>query len=622
MKKAITIIFVLIISRQGINAQCAFSTSITPSGPTTFCQNDNVTLVASNTITPWTQKTNFSSIARQNAVAFSIGTKGYAGLGSNNSGTLLDFWEYNATTDTWTQKANFPGQGRYNMSYFTIGNKGYVCSGQIGFNNLINDLWEYDPSNDTWTQKANPPSAVKRHSASGFSVGNKGYLTLGQDINSNYLNDLWEYDPSNDSWTQKANYGGSARAEATAFNIGNMGYVGTGTDGGGLYKNDFWEYDPTTDTWIQKANYGIGTRAFGSTAFVVNNKAYMTTGFGNNTAVEYELWQYEPALDTWTKKEDFPGTHRAYAYALSISGKAYLGTGYDLINQLHLNDIWEYDPSTFVSYLWSTGQTTQSITTGSTGTYSVILTSAAGCTATASQTVQVNSSPLVGTNNPADVCPGESSVINASVIGGGSFTYTWSTGAIGAQITVTPTLTSIYTVSVSATNGCIGEGAVQVTVKPLPDINVTINSTAITVNESNSTYQWYECFTSPPPTFYNIIPGETHQTYTASANSNYAVIVTNSLGCKDTSSCITISGVGIEELNINRSLTIYPNPNDGDFTMQAKNKGMYTIVNTMGETIKLIELKEENQKVKIDNLARGVYFIIGGLSRLKIIVTK
>jgi len=44
-----------------------------------------------------------------------------------------------------------------------------------------------------------------------------------------------------------------------------------------------------------------------------------------------------------------------------------------------------------------------------------------------------------------------------------------------------------------------------------------------------------------------LIPGEIGQVYTATADGDYVVIVTEN-GCVDTSSCINIGGVGINNL--------------------------------------------------------------------------
>ena len=142
----------------------------------------------------WTKKTDFGGTARQLAVGFSIGTKGYIGTGSNSSGYVKDFWEYDPATNAWTQKADFGG--------------------------------------------------TERESAVGFSIGSKGYIGTGYD--GNYREDFWEYNPATNAWTQKTDFGGEARSAAVGFSIGSKGYIGTGDDGGS-FKKIFWEYSCATE---------------------------------------------------------------------------------------------------------------------------------------------------------------------------------------------------------------------------------------------------------------------------------------------------------------------------------------------------------------------------------------
>jgi len=69
----------------------------------------------SQTATPvqkWeqTQTTDFIGDGRQNAVTFSIGSKGYVGLGNQGENIVFtDLWEFNPTDKTWARKKNFPG---------------------------------------------------------------------------------------------------------------------------------------------------------------------------------------------------------------------------------------------------------------------------------------------------------------------------------------------------------------------------------------------------------------------------------------------------------------------------------------------------------------------------------
>jgi len=172
---------------------------------------------------------NFGGGVRNSAVSFSIGSKGYVGTGSpNNTGLNLqnDFWEFDPSTNIWTQKANYGGGPRLGAVCFSIGTKGYIGLGSDA-NMIYRDFWEYDPFTNIWTQMADFPGSL-RHAAVGFSIGTKGYIGTGNAPTGGALQDFWEYDPSSDSWSQKSNFGGIARTEAVGFSIGNHGYIGTG----------------------------------------------------------------------------------------------------------------------------------------------------------------------------------------------------------------------------------------------------------------------------------------------------------------------------------------------------------------------------------------------------------
>jgi N-acetylneuraminic acid mutarotase len=190
----------------------------------------------------WTQKASLGSNGRYHATGFSIGTKGYIGTGLFYSGSLIftkDFWEYDQGSNTWTQKANFGGTARNVATGFSIGIKGYIGMGNDDSIGLRNDFWEYDQSINIWSQKANFGGTARDY-ATGFSIGTKGYIGTGLDGNNR--NDFWEYDQDSNTWMQKATFGGTARRSATGFSIGTKGYIGTGYDG--IRRNDFWEYTP------------------------------------------------------------------------------------------------------------------------------------------------------------------------------------------------------------------------------------------------------------------------------------------------------------------------------------------------------------------------------------------
>jgi N-acetylneuraminic acid mutarotase len=100
----------------------------------------------------WTQKANIPDSARVDAASFSLGNFGYVGIGENElttSGVANDFWKYNPITDQWIQKTNFPGAERDEGAFFSIGNKGYIGLGGQNSNPTYNDFYEYAPDSIT-----------------------------------------------------------------------------------------------------------------------------------------------------------------------------------------------------------------------------------------------------------------------------------------------------------------------------------------------------------------------------------------------------------------------------------------------------------------------------------------
>src|SRR6185436_17358618 len=89
--------------------------------------------------------------ARCDAASFSIGTKGFVGVGEGPTlyNDLQDFWQYDPVLNQWTQKATFPGIARDEPVYLSIGNKGYIGVGRNGSTTFFNDFWEYTPDSTT-----------------------------------------------------------------------------------------------------------------------------------------------------------------------------------------------------------------------------------------------------------------------------------------------------------------------------------------------------------------------------------------------------------------------------------------------------------------------------------------
>jgi hypothetical protein len=309
----------------------------------------------------WIQKSDFPGLGKYGTCSFSIGTKGYIGIGYMASGfPTTDFWEWDQATNGWTSKAGFPGNIEGYAVGFSIGTKGYIGTGNArDFAGFTNEFWEYDPATDKWTQKASLPIPVARSEAVGFSIGAKGYIglgmkdpyTAGSQISSENFEDFWEWDQATNVWTKKADFGGAPRNLAVGFSIGNKGYIGTGWANNDILLKDFWEWDQITDKWTIKAEFG-GTPRFDAVGFSIGNKGYVGTGLDNISDlwnIYRDLWEWDQTSNVWIFKADFAGIARADDFGFAIGDKGYIGNGYNFSTDIYYQDFWEFNPPAITS---------------------------------------------------------------------------------------------------------------------------------------------------------------------------------------------------------------------------------------------------------------------------------
>ncbi len=136
------------------------------------------------------------------------------------------------------------------------------------------------------------------------------------------------------------------------------------------------------------------------------------------------------------------------------------------------------------------------------------------------------------------------------------------------------------------------------------DTSVTQTSGLLTANADEATYQWIDCDNGNAP-----IEGENNQTYTATIDGNYAVIVSEN-GCTDTSACFFVNSTDIIENTFEHNISLYPNPNDGSFSIDMGNVYSAIVVTIMSPDGWIIQRIKSNNVQIIDlklDAPSGIY---------------
>ncbi len=128
------------------------------------------------------------------------------------------------------------------------------------------------------------------------------------------------------------------------------------------------------------------------------------------------------------------------------------------------------NPTGASTYTYSGGSAI--VTPTATSTYTVMGADANGCIGMAATTVTVNANPVV-TANSGIICIGNS----FTIIGSGASTYSYSSGAA----IVSPTSTSVYTVTGANANGCLGNATSTVTINTCVGIQEIENANALSI---------------------------------------------------------------------------------------------------------------------------------------------
>lgn len=262
------------------------------------------------------------------------------------------------------------------------------------------------------------------------------------------------------------------------------------------------------------------------------------------------------------------------------------------------------------------------------------------------------------------ICNGESAILSVS----GADTYVWNDFSTNDSLVVSPSVTTTYTVTGTSIDGCIDSiGITQMVNVPLTGsqtidlcngesftynqhvysaagtytdtiagvtscdsivttivniaspVDVSVQQTGITLTAAAgaTAYQWIDCSDNSP------IAGATAASYQPVANGDYAVVVTEG-SCSDTSTCYSITTIGIDELSgAANYIQVSPNPNNGKFSVTLAFDAVATVHDAAGKVIATIDLKAgQKQEVTLPQVERGIYFLSAGNKTTKLSITK
>ncbi len=170
--------------------------------------------------------------------------------------------------------------------------------------------------------------------------------------------------------------------------------------------------------------------------------------------------------------------------------------GYDVLLSVNTGVSWQWSgPNAYTSSLQN--PVLDNSFSSQSGTYNVSVTNEYGCTGTSTIDVLIYEVPQITIlANPLSVCYGESISLSAS----GGVSYVWNTGNTESSFVHTPQKTTIYAVTATDNQSCVGTAEIEIIVFPSPVVEILTsdsvicdgNSTTLVASSttSASNYEW------------------------------------------------------------------------------------------------------------------------------------
>jgi hypothetical protein len=160
----------------------------------------------------------------------------------------------------------------------------------------------------------------------------------------------------------------------------------------------------------------------------------------------------------------------------------------------------------------------------------------------------------------------------------------------------------VYRDTLQSSTGCDSVITLTLAVNSLP-MPVVIRRGDTLTTQTYVSYQWLLNNAS--------LNGDTAQAFIVPANGSYAVLVTDAQGCSNTSAVLNIVGVGINEAAGTFGVKLFPNPNQGIFTLAFTDEVAreIEITNALGQVVVQKHAMAGRGQFDLMQHADGVYFV-------------
>jgi hypothetical protein len=499
----------------------------------------------------------------------SLGLSNVDITGAANVGGLVGATAYSSTVNNSYSTGSVSGTGDYvgglvGSSFLSTVSNSYSTGSVLGTNSIgIGGLVGRNFNNSTVSNSYSTGSVTGTNDLGGLVGNNNSSSSVSNSYSTGTVS-------GNDRVGGLVGKNYVSSSISNSYSTGSVS--GTGSDVGGLMgdnnsstvTNSFWNTD------IYPTDNGIGTGK--TTAEMQDLCTYLYVG-----------WDF--AVETSNGSDNYWGindTENGSYPFLAWQGYIHTGVCCSWENTTPTNTV-NTDVCYNSTYTYADGTEHTNITENEAYVSTLVGQAANTCDSIVTENITVL--PIAYNTVDADICSDGS--------------YTYADGTEHTNITADEAYVS--TLVGQAANTCDSIVTENITVL-IVDISVTENGITLTANITSANYQWIDCNDNNNP-----IISETNQSFTATVDGSYAVIIDDGT-CIDTSICYIITGVGINELN-NTSINIFPNPSSGNILVEGKNIKSIRITDTNGKIIQQLAVTDKIINIDLSKEAKGIYFV-------------